>query len=229
MTMVKPIQMEVANQVLETWNALGVAARATALARTIAGLNDAQARMAQWQLDNAQAQIGEAEVLPGPTGESNVLSTHGRGAFLVTAQTDLEAELKTVALVGHLYAALVAGNPVITVGPEGQALMDQIAPHVPEGVIQNVAESAQDTIIAAAGLAGVAIVCDSQHAQALSQRLAQKDGLLCQLIEETDTQQLSSVAAPHTILRFVTEQTVTTNTTAIGGNATLLELGSQAE
>lgn len=229
MTIVKPIQIDVANQALEAWNSLGVAGRSDALSRSLKGLTDAQARMAKWQLDNAAHAIGEADVLPGPTGESNVLSTHGRGAFLVTAQSDFVAERTEVGLVGQLYAALVAGNPVITVGPEGQALMDKIAPHVAEGVIQNVAHSAQDSILDSEQLAGVAILCDASQAQALSQRLAAKDGLLCQLVEETDGNNLSTIGAPHYILRFVTEQTVTNNTTAIGGNATLLELGSKAE
>lgn len=229
MTIVKPIQIDVANQVLEAWNSLGVQVRANQLEQAIFSLSHEQAQMARWQLANARHEIGEATVMPGPTGESNVLSTHGRGAFLTAIQPGLSSEQASIGLIGQVFAALVAGNPIITVGPEGQALMDQMAKYVPEGVIQNIAESAMDSILEATDLAGVAILCDAQTAQQLSQQLAQKSGLLCQLVEETDFESLSTIAAPHYILRFVTEQTVSTNTTAIGGNATLLELGSKAE
>ena len=229
MTIVKPIQIEVANQVFEAWNQLGVAGRVAQLEKAIFGLTHEQANMAKWQLDNARHEIGEAVLLPGPTGESNVLSTHGRGVFLTTVQSGIAGDLVSVGLVGQIFAALVAGNPVITVGPEGQQIMDTLAKFVPEGVVQNVAESAQDSIIEATDLAGVAIICDVDNAQQLSKRLAEKSGLLCQLVEETSIGSLSSIGAPHYILRFVTEQTVSTNTTAIGGNATLLELGSKAE
>lgn len=229
MTIVKPIQIDVANQVFEAWNALGVQGRAEKLEQAIFSLSHEQAQMARWQLTNARHEIGEAQVMPGPTGESNVLSTHGRGAFLTAVQSNLINEQTSIGLIGQVFAALVAGNPIITVGPDGQALMDQMAKFLPEGVIQNVAESAMDSIVEATDLAGVAIVCDVQKAQQLSQQLAQKTGLLCQLVEETNVGSLSTIAAPHYILRFVTEQTVSTNTTAIGGNATLLELGSKAE
>lgn len=229
MTIVKPIQIDVANQVFEAWNALGVQGRAEKLEKAIYSLSHEQAQMARWQLANARRQIGEVQVMPGPTGESNVLSTHGRGAFLTAIQTGLNTEQASIGLIGQVFAALVAGNPIITVGPEGQALMDQMAKYVPEGVIQNIAESAMDSIVEATDLAGIAIICEEQKAQQLSQQLAQKSGLLCQLVEETNMDRLSTIAAPHYILRFVTEQTVTTNTTAIGGNATLLELGSRAE
>ncbi|CUB03630.1 hypothetical protein [Marinomonas fungiae] len=229
MTIVKPIQIDVANQVFEAWDKLGVAGRAEKLEQAIYSLNHEQAQMARWQLANARHEIGEALLMPGPTGESNVLSTHGRGAFLTAIQPGLTNEQANVGLIGQMFAALVAGNPIITVGPEGQALMDKMAKYLPEGVVQNVAESAMDSIIEATDLAGVAIVCDAQKAQQLSLQLAQKDGLLCQLVEETNVGSLSTIAAPHYILRFVTEQTVSTNTTAIGGNATLLELGSKAE
>ncbi|MFD1382904.1 hypothetical protein ACFQ45_05985 [Rhodanobacter aciditrophus] len=229
MTIVKPIQIQVANDVLEAWNNLGVVTRAEQLKSAAEKFSGATRSMALWQLDNAIHEIGEALVLPGPTGESNVLSTHGRGPFLITAQEDQADSNLQTALVGQTFAALVAGNPVVTVGPEGQAIMDALAPFVPEGVIQNVARSAEDSLIEALDLAGIATVCDSDHAQVLYQRLANKTGLLCQLVEENDAQTLPVISAPHYILRFVTEKTVSTNTTAIGGNATLLELGSKAE
>ncbi|QUX97930.1 1-pyrroline-5-carboxylate dehydrogenase [Marinomonas sp. CT5] len=224
MTIVQPIQIQVAQKVFEAWDKLGVSGRAEKLQKALSSFPSEQGKMAAWQIDNAQKSIAQTRVMPGPTGERNELSNQGRGPFL--CMSFIENDKTKVGLVGQVFAALIAGNPVITVGPSGQEIMDIISPFVAEGVIQNIAESAQDSLIEANHLAGIATLCDSMQAQQLSQRLAKKSGLICQLIEETDAENLSVIAKPHYILRFVTERTVSNNTTAIGGNATLLELGS---
>ncbi|MBJ7536411.1 1-pyrroline-5-carboxylate dehydrogenase [Marinomonas transparens] len=224
MTIVQPIQIQVAQDVFEAWDMLCADGRADCLKTALASFPEAQRKMAHWQLENAVKEISETRIMPGPTGERNELSTQGRGVFLCTSFIDTEKA--TVGLVGQVFTALVAGNPVITVGPTGQEIMDAIAPFVAEGVIQNVAESAQDSLIEAENLAGVAVLCNAEQAKALNQRLVAKSGLICQLVEETDSETLSTIAKPHYLLRFVTERTVSINTTAVGGNATLLELGS---
>lgn len=224
MTIVQPIQIQVAQKVFEAWDKLGVNGRAEALKKALNTFPDAQRKMAAWQIDNAEKSIAETRVMPGPTGERNELSNQGRGVFLCSSF--IEGDNAKVGLVGQVFTALIAGNPVITVGPTGQEVMDMIAPFVAEGVVQNIAESAQDSLIEADHLAGIATLCDPAQAQQFSQRLATKSGLICQLVEETDAEKLSSIAKPHYLLRFVTERTVSNNTTAIGGNATLLELGS---
>ncbi len=224
MTIVQPIQIKVAQTAFEEWDTLSVNGRAEKLQKSLSSFTDEQKKMAAWQIENAKKSIAETRVMPGPTGERNELSSQGRGPFLCTSF--FENDKAITGLVGQVFTALIAGNPVITVGPTGQQIMDMISPFVAEGVIQNIAESAQDSLIEADHLAGVAILCGDTQAQLLSQRLAAKQGLICQLIEETDIEQLSTIAKPHYILRFVTERTVSNNTTAIGGNATLLELGS---
>ena len=224
MTIVQPIQIQVAQKVFEAWDKLGVKGRAEKLHKALNTFPDAQRKMAAWQIDNAEKSIAETRVMPGPTGERNELSNQGRGVFLCSSF--IESDNAKIGLVGQVFTALIAGNPVITVGSTGQEIMDMITPFVPEGVVQNIAESAQDSLIEANHLAGIATLCDPEHAQQLNQRLAAKSGLICQLVEETDTENLSSIAKPHYLLRFVTERTVSNNTTAIGGNATLLELGS---
>ena len=225
MTIVQPIQIQVAQTAFEAWDMLGVTGRAQRLARATASFTDAQAKMATWQLNNAQQEIAETRIMPGPTGERNELSTQGRGPFLCGSMIDTEQA--KVGLVGQIFAALIAGNPVITIGATGQSIMDAITPFVAEGVVQNIAESAQDSLIEANHLAGIAILCDTTQAKQLNQRLADKSGLICQLVAETDSETLSTIAKPHYLLRFVTERTVSINTTAVGGNATLLELGSK--
>lgn len=224
MTIVQPIQIQVAQKVFEAWDKIGVTGRAEKLQKALNTFPNNERKMAAWQIENAEKEIAETRVMPGPTGERNELSSQGRGPFLCMSL--VESDNAKVGLVGQVFTALIAGNPVITVGPTGQEIMDMIAPFVAEGVIQNIAESAQDSLIEANHLAGIATLCDPMQAQLLNQRLAAKGGLICQLIEETDSDNLSSIAKPHYLLRFVTERTVSNNTTAIGGNATLLELGS---
>lgn len=220
----QPIQMKIAQNVFEAWDTLGVNKRAISLEKSLQGFSDTQQKMAAWQINNAKKTIAETLLMPGPTGENNTLSSQGRGVFL--CHSSIKESESNIGLVGQIFTALIAGNCVITVGSEGQAIMDMLASYVPEGVIQNIADSMLDTIIDADNLAGVAILCDASEVQALNRRLAAKQGLICQLIEETDSKTFSTIAKPHYLLRFITEQTVSNNTTAIGGNATLLELGS---
>ncbi|BFM50162.1 1-pyrroline-5-carboxylate dehydrogenase [Marinomonas sp. THO17] len=227
MTIVQPIQIQVAQAVLEKWDMLGVQGRAEKLLQSLYAFSAEQKQMASWQIDNAYKEIAEKRIMPGPTGESNTLSNQGRGTFL--CYSNITSDKAKVGLVGQIFTALIAGNTVITVGPEGQQIMDFIMPFVPEGVIQNVAESAKDSLIEAEDLAGVAVICEPNQAIQLNQALAAKSGLICQLVAETDSETLSTIAKPHYILRFVTERTVSNNTTAIGGNATLLELGSMSD
>ncbi|GAB3486975.1 1-pyrroline-5-carboxylate dehydrogenase [Marinomonas epiphytica] len=227
MTIVQSVQIEMAQKVFESWDKLGVNGRAQLLQPVLSKLSEQEQKMAQWQISNALKEIGETQIMPGPTGERNELSSQGRGAFLCVSFAQ-HSQAKT-GLIGQIIAALIAGNPVITVGSKGQGIMDLLAPSLPEGVIQNVAESAQDSIIEAEHLAGIAVICKPEEALSLNQRLAAKNGLICQLVEETNVDSLNYIASPHYILRFVTERTVSINTTAIGGNATLLELGSMDE
>lgn len=224
MTIVQPIQIQVAQGIFEAWDKIGVSGRAEKLQKALNAFAKDEQKMAAWQIDNAKHAIAETRVLPGPTGERNELSNQGRGPFLCLSL--IEGKQTKVGMVGQVFAALIAGNPVITVGLIGQDIMDKITPFVDEGVVQNIAESAQDSLIEANHLAGVAVICNAEQAQSLNQGLAAKGGLICQLIEETDAENLSAIGKPHYLLRFVTERTISNNTTAIGGNATLLELGS---
>ncbi|MFA0070912.1 1-pyrroline-5-carboxylate dehydrogenase, partial [Vibrio breoganii] len=69
---------------------------------------------------------------------------------------------------------------------------------------------------------------NSQTAQAINLQLAKRDGAIVGLVAETDLATMNVANDPHLSLRFITERTRTINITAVGGNATLLELGSEA-
>lgn len=59
----------------------------------------------------------------------------------------------------------------------------------------------------------------------LNRQLAKRTGAIVSLVSETDLLTLPVAHDPHLSLRFITERTRTINITAVGGNATLLELG----
>lgn len=76
-------------------------------------------------------------------------------------------------------------------------------------------------------LAQVAVSGNRSEVQTISQELANTDGILTQVISVTDMEGLSEMLTPDYLHRFVTERVKTINTTAIGGNASLLELGTE--
>ncbi|MCZ2722701.1 1-pyrroline-5-carboxylate dehydrogenase [Marinomonas sp. 15G1-11] len=229
MTLKQPAQIQTALTSLDQWEQLGIEERARLLNISIASLSDKPKQMAQWQLSNALSHVGENVLLPGPTGEKNELSTQGRGIFLCTSFLGDDIKEHETAIIGQIYAALIAGNTVITGSKFGNSIAEQLAKVLPKGVIQGVSTEVEETIIDSQLIAGVAALTSVEKAIELSQRLAKKDGVICQLVEETHPVDLPTIANPGYILRFITERTVSINTTAIGGNATLLELGSMEE
>lgn len=222
---------EAALEAWEGWNGLGVSGRAQLMQHFVAQLADDQARMAQWQIDQAQRRIdGELE-LPGPTGESNVLFTSGRG-LCICASDESASE---VALVGQLVAALIAGN-VVLLAPDAShtgfcryLLRLLVAGSCPAAVVQLIENESLEALGQCPSIAGFACICSEPAARELNRQLTGRDGVLVQLIAETDPQNLDTIGGEYYLSRFITESVRTINTTAVGGNATLLELGGKAE
>ena len=78
------------------------------------------------------------------------------------------------------------------------------------------------------GVSVVGYIGSSAEAQALNHRLSQGSGAIVAFIYESDLEQLPVALDPLLCLRFITERTRTINITAVGGNATLLELGAES-
>jgi len=216
-----------------SWNELGVIARADLIAKWVdiisqeAALGKLAGEMAKYQRHQAVTLLGDEKLMPGPTGEVNELYSAGRGLFIVAA-TDADQSANTHAIVAHISAALLAGNTLVLALPEAlqHVLLNTLhAAGVPELVVQGAEESELTTLIESPKVAGVAFTGDEKMAQSLNRTLSTRAGLLAQLVAEVSGSALSYVTDNHFILRFITERTRTINITAVGGNATLLELG----
>lgn len=136
-----------------------------------------------------QKLFGKGETMPGPTGESNVLELHGRGAFVAISPWNFPLAI----FLGQVTAALMAGNAVIAkpaeqtprIAAEAVALLHQA------GVPQTALHLVQgDGAIGAAlvkhpGIAGVVFTGSTEVARSINRTLAAKDGPIVPLIAET--------------------------------------------
>jgi RHH-type proline utilization regulon transcriptional repressor/proline dehydrogenase/delta 1-pyrroline-5-carboxylate dehydrogenase len=184
--------------------------------RTQTDLLHAFENMIAWAKANGQqrvATLGEryarltplntSLVLPGPTGERNTMSFAARGAVLCAATT-------TGSLLHQLAAVFATGN---------SALVDpQTARLVPAGL----PESVHAAIHRIAGIEDneteihVALV-DAARAAEVVPLLSARLGALVPVV-------LTSEAGPIPLWRLVAERAVCVNTTAAGGNASLMTL-----
>lgn len=149
--------------------------------------------------------LGTETVLPGPTGERNTLRYEPRGTIACLADSQ-------DALLNQLAAALATGNRAVVVA-HATAL---VPPDLPAAV--------QDRITVVGSLAAVtdnfqiALVEAALSAQ-VRLPLAERDGALVSVIDTTPE-------APIPLWRLIAERALCINTTAAGGNASLMTLGA---
>ncbi|MEE1674792.1 hypothetical protein SNR37_000111 [Agarivorans aestuarii] len=225
----KVLQQSLAVQ--EAWQQQSAAARSEILMAwaQLLGQRDQSyaecAAMIRFQCKQALAVIGKEHQLQGPTGESNELYTAGRGCFLVLADDSASKE----ALVGLMTAALITGNSVICSAadcPLDELLGELLRAGCPNRVALPLAYSLSPELAQHRAVAGIALAGSQQSAVHYNQLIAERDGQLAQLVCESDMRNFSHMSEPKFCLRFITERTRTINITAVGGNASLLELGS---
>ena len=160
----------------------------------------------------ARRQFAPAEPLPGPTGEANILSLHGRGVIAAISPWNFPLAIFT----GQVAAALAAGNAVIA-KPAGQTPL--IAARVVEllrqaGVpadILHLLPGGGDVgaaLVAHDGIAGVVFTGSTNTARSINLTLAQRDGPIVPLIAETGGQNamiVDSSALPEQVTRDVVQ------------------------
>jgi len=143
-------------------------------------------------------------LLPGPTGESNQLSQHAIGRVLIVANNAKACQELTI-------SALSAGCAVLAMCSEKvkRDIFDSAYPDKSLTLMHAILET--DQIINLQNINAVAFAGTASNAIELRKAMAKRDGPILPLITHSDD-----------ILRFSIERHVCIDTTAAGGNATLL-------
>jgi RHH-type proline utilization regulon transcriptional repressor/proline dehydrogenase/delta 1-pyrroline-5-carboxylate dehydrogenase len=140
--------------------------------------------------------------LPGPTGEANTLLLAPRGRVLCLG-------LDEAAVLAQAVQALAAGNAVLAVAPRAQAcLLPLLDKGLPIRAINGTVDAGD---LAQLSVEVVAISADVDTLRAIRRALARRSGPIVPLVSE--------VISPNA---YVHERAVCVDTTAAGGNATLL-------
>lgn len=194
--------------------------------------NSVVAKVVSFHLQQASALLAESHLLVGPTGETNELYTAGRGVALVICENNTANTANALySAFAMITCALIAGNSVVICSDntELNQLVTQAvsSSNFPSNLIQVVAYDASSALLES-DVRSVGYVGHSQVEHALNLQLAKRDGAIVGLVSETDLESAKLAHDPHLSLRFITERTRTINITAVGGNATLLELGNEA-
>jgi RHH-type proline utilization regulon transcriptional repressor/proline dehydrogenase/delta 1-pyrroline-5-carboxylate dehydrogenase len=153
------------------------------------------------------------QVLPGPTGESNVLRLHGRGVFVCISPWNFPLAI----FAGQVVAALVAGNTVAAKPAEQTpvvarrfvALLHEVG--VPADAVawlHGAGETVGAALVADARTAGVCFTGSTPVARLINRTLAAKDGPIVPLIAETgglNAMVVDSTALPEQVIDAVVQ------------------------
>ena len=133
--------------------------------------------------------FGAGETMPGPTGESNLLTLRGRGVFVAISPWNFPLAI----FIGQIAAALMAGNSVVAkpaeqtprVAAMAIALLHEAgAPTQALHLVQGDGRIGA-ALVAHPAVAGVVFTGSTEVARAINRTLAAKDGPIVPLIAET--------------------------------------------
>jgi RHH-type transcriptional regulator, proline utilization regulon repressor / proline dehydrogenase / delta 1-pyrroline-5-carboxylate dehydrogenase len=143
----------------------------------------------RYYADQAEARLAD-QVLPGPTGESNLLRLHGRGVFVCISPWNFPLAI----FAGQVVAALVAGNTVAAKPAEQTpvvarrfvALLHEVGVPTNAAVcLHGLGETVGAALVAHPLTAGVCFTGSTPVARLINRTLAAKDGAIVPLIAET--------------------------------------------
>jgi RHH-type proline utilization regulon transcriptional repressor/proline dehydrogenase/delta 1-pyrroline-5-carboxylate dehydrogenase len=157
----------------------------------------------------ARADFAGPVRLPGPTGEHNDISLHGRGAFVCISPWNFPLAIFT----GQVAAALAAGNTVLAKPAEQTPIMAARAVQllheagIPGDVLHLLPGDGAvvgAALVGEARIAGVAFTGGTDTARLINQTLARRDRPIVPLIAETGGQNamiVDSSALPEQVVR----------------------------
>lgn len=175
------------------------------------------------QLINIEKRMKKPQELPGPTGESNVIYLENRGNIICFADEKVSFHFWVMSVV----TALATGNTVVSVVSdlfydEALAFRDKfISTGADVGILQVAKLNHLESMLTHPALSGVVVdsSCDRKHY--ISEKLAQRNGAILPVI--------SSEYYDNLIQRLLTEKTISIDTTASGGNTSLMTLIEEDE
>ena len=166
----------------------------------------------RYYADQAEERLSE-QVLPGPTGESNVLRLHGRGVFVCISPWNFPLAI----FAGQVVAALVAGNTVAAKPAEQTpvvarrfvALLHAVGVPVDAvACLHGLGETVGAALVAHPRTAGVCFTGSTPVARLINRTLAAKDGPIAPLIAETgglNAMVVDSTALPEQVIDAVVQ------------------------
>jgi len=143
-------------------------------------------------------QFGHPQTLPGPTGEHNELSLHGRGVFVCISPWNFPLAI----FMGQVSAALVAGNTVLAKPAEQTPLIAYRAVQILHGagiprqalqLLPGDGATVGSWLTSDPRIDGVAFTGSTETARLINQSLAGRDAPLATLIAETGGQNVMLV------------------------------------
>jgi RHH-type proline utilization regulon transcriptional repressor/proline dehydrogenase/delta 1-pyrroline-5-carboxylate dehydrogenase len=173
---------------------------------------------AREQLVRVEKRLSKGINMPGPTGESNVMYYEPRGTVLCYADKDTSFNFWVMSIV----TSLAAGNTVVTVvselfHDEALAFRDKlIACGVAEGVLQVAKLNQLPALLAHPILTAAVVSANCARTSYITAQLAARQGAILPVI--------SALHYDNLLTRLVTEKTVSIDTTASGGNTSLMTL-----
>lgn len=162
----------------------------------------------RYYASEARRQFAAPIILPGPTGEENSLSLHGRGVFVTIAPWNFPLAI----FIGMAAAALAAGNTVLAKPAPQTPLIAALAVKlchqagIPPEALQLIPGGGEVGAMLTSDprLAGVAFTGSTATARAINRALASRDGPIATLIAETGGQNAmiaDSSALPEQVVR----------------------------
>lgn len=173
---------------------------------------------ARSQLIKIEKKLKYPKVLPGPTGESNTLHLEPRGVLVCFADKEVTFEYWVLSIV----TALATGNLVVSVVSdlfyeEALAFKEKLnGTGAPEDIFQVARLKHLEALLVEKDLAGVVVDSNATRSAYIAQRLAQRTGPILPLITAEYNDNI--------IQRMLTEKTISIDTTASGGNTSLMTL-----
>ncbi len=149
--------------------------------------------------------------LPGPVGENNLYSLHARGQILLVPETQMGLRLQ-------LAAVLATGNTAVI---DRRAEFEALLPSLPASVAGRIRWAAD--WVSGGPYAGALIEGEAEQVRAIATRIAELPGPLV-LMQSASPQEISRPDA-YCLSWLLEEMSISINTAAAGGNASLMAIG----